>query len=311
MLSRVENVAAMPVQVGVRLGSAALQVIADTAGVDVLHVKGPSVDPSLLVTTTTIDPTTGADVTRSEPRSSVDVDLLVRPGHVQRLFDAMRAHGWQLAYRFQDGSAFEHASTWLRPGLAAADIHRVFPGIGARPDAAFERLWADRRTVTIGGYPCTVPSVAAQRLILILHAARGGALDGADIRNAWGRATAEQRAELDALAADLRAQVALAAGTGRLEQHRGHREHDLWQALSTGNRSRLVLLRARVRAQPTLPGRAYVALALLTPKPGRLRHRLGREPTLGEVAAAWTHDVRAAAREARALVRRGLRGGRR
>lgn len=304
MLSRVETVAAMPVQVGVRLGSAALQVIADDAGVDVLHVKGSSVDASLLDVTSTLDPATGQPTDVPLPRSSVDVDLLVRPAHVERLFAALAAHGWQQAYRFQDGSAFEHASTWLRPGLAAADVHRSFPGIGADAAAAFERLWADRRSVPIGGYPCVVPSVTAQRLILILHATRGGDLQGVDLRAAWHRASPRERAELDVLAATLHAEVAVAAGTGRLDHFRDRREHDLWQALASGNRSRLVLLRARVKAQPTVARRLHTALALVAPKPGRLRHLLGREPTPAEVTAAWASQVKAAAGEVRSAFRR-------
>lgn len=310
MLSRVESVGRMPLHAGVRLGSAALQVLADDAGIDVLHVKGPSVDPSLLSLTTHVDPVTGDSFQQYVPRSSVDVDLLVRPAHVERLFDTLRGHAWKMAYRFEDGSAFEHASTWLREGLASADIHRTFPGIGVEPEVAFERLWADRGQAVIGGYPCVIPSLTAQRLILILHATRGGDLTGPDLRNAWERATPEQRAELDALAAELRAEVAVAAGTGRLDQHRDAREHDLWRALSTGDHSRLVLLRARVKAQPTFARRARTAFALMAPKPGRLRHGLGREPTPREVVAAWATQVRLAAGEAGALLRRAL-GGRR
>lgn len=282
---------------GVELASASLQVIAEDASVDALHIKGPSVHPVLLASQVSVDPVSGASIRRSVARPSIDIDVLVRPSHVDRLFAAMAAHRWVMAYRFEDGSAFEHASTWLREGLAAADVHRTFPGFGIDHEAAFDRLWADRQPMDIGGYLCQVPSLTAQRLILILHATRGGDLGGGDIQRAWTLATLHDRAEVDALAAELGATVALAAGTGRLDQHRDAREHDLWRALSTGNHSRLALWKARVRAQPTAWGRVRTAVKLASPKPGRLRHVLGRDPTPIEVGRAWGKDVLTVAAE--------------
>lgn len=289
-----DSVTTMPMSAGIRLGSAALQALAEDHGVDLLHVKGPAVDTSLMALETTPDSVTGLDVTRRRPRPSVDVDVLVRPAHVERLFAAMREHGWVMAYRFEDGSAFEHASTWLREGLASADVHRSFPGVGLRAEAAFDRLWSDRHETLIAGYPCLVPSVATQRLILILHAVRGGDVAGGDIQRCWTAASPEQRAEVDALAAELRAEVALAAGTGRLEQHRKTREYDLWRVLSTGETSRAALWRARVRAQPNVFAAVRTAVWLVAPKPGRLRTALGHEPTLRELSGAWLSQLRAA-----------------
>ena len=291
----------MDVNVGVRLASAALQVIAEDAGVDVLHIKGPSVDICFLESLPA--EVRGSETARRTPRASVDVDLLVRPSHIQRWFTQLAAHGWGMAYTFEDGSAFEHASTWLRDGLAAADIHRTFPGFGIADEAAFDRLWADRRTIAIAGYPCTVPSLTAQRLILLLHATRGGDLSGGDIHRAWMLATPQERAEVDALAAQLGAEVALAAGTGRLEQHRGAPEYALWRALANGDHKRTTLWSARISAQPTVRAKVGTAIKLARPKPGRLRHRLGREPTLRELSQAWGREVTTVAGEvARMLV---------
>ncbi|MFP5415736.1 MAG: nucleotidyltransferase family protein [Actinomycetes bacterium] len=297
----------MPLIVGVQLGSAALQVIADDHGVDLLQIKGPAVDPSLLATREVTDET-GAIRVETVARQSVDADLLVRPAHLQRLFAAMRAHGWEMAYRFEDGSPFEHASTWLRPGLSSADVHRSFPGIGLHAEAAFDRLWADRRTMRIAGYPCVVPSLAGQRLILLLHAVRGGEVSGGDVHRAWERATEQERADVDALAADLRAEVALAACTGRLDQYRHAREHDLWQALATGNRSRLALWKARVKAQPDLWNAVRTAYWLVAPKAGRLERALGRPPTARELIGAWGDQAVVAGREVARVV--GLVAGR-
>ncbi len=281
----------MPVYAGVRLGSAALQVLSEDAGVEVLHIKGPAVHASLLQVQRDDDPVLGVEAGSPKPRQSVDVDLLVRPSHVERLVEAMSSHGWQMAYRFEDGSAFEHASTWIREGLCTADIHRNFPGIGIPEEEAFELLWSGRRTEAIAGYLCRVPSLTAQRLILILHATRGGDLRGGDIDQAWGQASPEQRAEVDALASKLGATVALAAGTERLDHHRAAREHDLWLALSTGDTRRLTLWKARVKAQPNFPARVRMGVRLAVPKPGRLSHNLGRRPNLREVVGMWGREL--------------------
>lgn len=296
----------MPVFAGVRLGSAVLQVLAEDAGVDVLHIKGPAVHPSLLQVQETSDPVLGVEAGAPRPRNSVDVDLLVRSSHIDRLFGAMREHGWQMAYRFEDGSAFEHASTWTREGLCTADIHRQFPGIGVPPGQAFELLWAERQTIEIAGYPCHAPSLPAQRLILILHATRGGDLQSGDIQRAWWDASPGERAEMDELAATLGAKVALSAGTGRLDQHRGAREHDLWLALSSGDVRRLTLWKARVKAQPTLAGRVRMGVRLAVPKPGRLSHNLGRPPNVFEIAAMWGREARTVGRELSGVARRLL-----
>lgn len=92
-------------------------------------------------------------------------------------------------------------------------------------------MWADRHTASVAGQLCPVPSLLAQRLILILHAVRGGS---PDVRRAWVEASDVERAEVDALA----------AATGRLEQHRSAREYLLWHTLSTGNFSRTTLWRS-------------------------------------------------------------------
>jgi len=306
----VDTVTRMPVSAGIRLGSAALQVIADDHGVDLLHIKGPAVHDSLLARTTQTDAATGQVVSRPVPRPSVDVDILVRPSHLRRWFEAMRAHGWEMAYRFQDGSAFEHASTWVREGLASADVHRTFPGIGLNPEAAFDVLWRERTQTRVAGFPCMVPSLPAQRLILILHAVRGGDLTGGDIERAWGWATPQQRDAVDSLASELGADVALAAATGRLEDHRSSREYALWRALSAGDRSRPALWWARVRAQPTVAAATRTAVWLLVPKPGRLRRALGREPTVADLVQAWIRQTRVGLREFLAVVRRRRPAGR-
>ncbi len=301
----------MPLLAGVPLAAATLQVIAEDAGVDILHIKGAAVDEVLLGRAEVTDPDTGETTSVVVPRSSLDADILVRPSHVKRMFAAMSAHRWTMVYRFEDGSAFEHASTWIRPGLCHADIHRSFPGIGLASEEAFDVLWSGRHSITMAGQPCPVPSLPAQRLVLILHAVRGGVLSSPDIDRAWGAASADERAEVDALALSLRAQVALAAGTGRLEEHRDDRAYPLWKALSGGDTSRTLLWWARVRAQPDPWLALRTAVHLVAPKPDRLQRELGHKPGVLQIARAWGHQLGLAASELGRLAGRAAARARR
>ncbi|MFC7488068.1 nucleotidyltransferase family protein [Knoellia sp. CPCC 206453] len=281
------DAATMPWSVGIRFSHAALQALADDHGVDLLHIKGPAVDDSLGGAT----------------RQSIDADVLVRPSHVDRLLAAMHLHGWKTQYLFEDGSAFEHASTLVHPFLAPVDVHRRFPGIDQNPAAAFERLWADRHVTDLAGMPCAVPSVTAQRLILIAHAARGGRLTHPDIDTSWTRAPAFERDAVSQLADDIGAGVALAAGTGRLEEFVGHPGHELWRVLSTGERSRARIWAARVRAAPTKRAALRTAVRLVMPNRHRMEARLGRRPTAREVASAYVASARGGACELAGFLR--------
>ena len=301
----------MPLAVGIRFTHASLQALAEDAGVDLLHIKGPAVDEHLLDGEQSTDPETGQPVFRSEVRPSIDADVLVRPSHLRALLEEMRRHGWSTVYRFEDGSPFEHASTMHHIVLAYLDVHRTFPGIGIHPELAFERLWADRRPALIAGYPCEVPSLIGQRLILLLHAARGPVEGHVDVRRSWTDATEAERGEVEQLARDLRAMVALAAATGRLDDFRTSREHDLWAALSSGETSPVKVWAARVRAAPTPRDRVRTGVRLVLPKPGRLQESLGRPPTRREVAAAYLARVRWGVAEVGRFVQtRWRRGGR-
>lgn len=271
----------MPWSVGIRFSHAALQVLAEDHGVDLLHIKGPAVDDSLGGAT----------------RQSIDADVLVRPAHVDRLIAAMHEHGWSTQYRFEDGSAFEHASTLVHPFLAPVDVHRRFPGIDADPAAAFDRLWADRESKDLAGMPCAVPSLAAQRLVLIVHAARGGRLQDPDIQRSWTESSANERADVVSLAQGIGADVALAAGTGRLDEFVGEPGYELWRVLSTGERSRAKLWAARVRAAPSKRAALRTAVRLVVPNRNRMEAILGRRPTMGELATAYLGSARRSAKE--------------
>ena len=182
-------------------------------------------------------------------------------------------------------------------------MHRRFPGVGVDASAAFEWLWGERHTVLIADTPCTVPSVIAQRLVLILHATRAGQVGHLDIQHSWTLATAEERLDVLHLADALGAQVALAAGTGRLSEYKGAKGYELWQALSTGERSRVRIWLARVRSEPTMSAALRTAVRLIVPNPRRLSARLGRQPTSREMARAYAQRVRWGLSEVALVVR--------
>jgi hypothetical protein len=276
----------MPWSVGIRFSHAALQALADDHGVDLLHIKGPAVD----------------DILGGATRQSIDADVLVRPAHVERLVAAMHEHGWRTQYRFEDGSAFEHASTLVHAFLAPVDVHRRFPGIDGESAAAFDRLWADRTITDLAGMPCAVPSLAAQRLVLIVHATRAGDLNHPDIQRSWKGATDEERRSVTELAGEIGAGLALAAGTGTLHEHAGERGYHLWLALSSRDASRGRLWLARVRAAPTRRAALRTAVRLVVPNRHRMETVLGRPPTTGEVAAAYATSARRGAREVTLLL---------
>ena len=292
----------MPVSVAVRFAHAAAQAVADDCLVDLLHIKGPAVDDGLLEAESVTDPETGESSRHVAARESTDADVLVRPDHLRIFLDGMQRHGWSLKVDFADGSAFEHAATLEHPFLKHADVHRRFPGITAAPEVAFDRLWADRHTATIAGVACGVPSLPGQRLILLLHAARGPVAGHPDIRRAWLEATMDQRLEVEKLAAELGAEVGLAAGTGRLDEFQSARDHDLWQLLSSGDYSLASLWWARVRAEPTLWAGARAGIRLVLPNPNRLALQLGRTPTRRDLAAALVSKLRLGAGQAKGVL---------
>ena len=102
----------VPLSVRLRFGHAAVQHLADSLGVDLLHIKGAAVDPSL----------------RPNGYAGTDVDVMVRPDQFSELDPALRAHGWRLYTTFTSGSPFGHAQTYTHDAWGYIDVHRFFPG---------------------------------------------------------------------------------------------------------------------------------------------------------------------------------------
>ena len=161
----------MPLSARLAFAHAALQVIAAEERVDILHIKGVAVDASI----------------GTVAGSGSDADVLVRPSHIPLLLEQLERRGWQHYSDFESGSPFGHAATFFHDSWGFGDIHRNFPGIGLAADEAFEQLWSARTTRPLAGIPCTVPSLAAQLLIMVLNAARSGGASSrmALVRTVW------------------------------------------------------------------------------------------------------------------------------
>lgn len=271
---------AVPLPVRVELAHAAVQRLAETCGVDLLHIKGPAVDPAL----------------RGVESRGSDADVLVRPGDVDRLMAALSAHGWRAETTFASGSAFDHAANLYHPSWGLLDVHRLFPGMDADPAAAFEVLWAGRDHRELAHVPCAVPGRLAQSLVLLLHAARTR-WEGPhpDLAPNWTDRSDEDRAAIRELAARTGSSVALAAATGDLAAHAGTPEAALWEVFA-GDGDRLDEWRARWRAARGPAAKASVAVRSLGVNRYYLRVRLGHEPSRTEVAAEFVRRLGAGVR---------------
>ena len=284
----------------VQLGHAAVQWLADRAGVEVLHIKGPALNPSLA----------------RGPRMSTDADVWVRPSQIRLFAAALDSCEWSRVTDFGDGSPFEHASTWLHPAWGYVDVHRRFPGMRGGEET-FDRLWADHAVMDIAGRACPVPSVTAQRLILMVHAARGDSPHAVgDLEIAWEQADPDTRRRIRDLVADLGAEVGFAAATGHLDDVRDRPEWALWAAF-TRHESRLEEWHGRFVAARGWRARAGVVVRSLRVNRAHLEMDRGRPVAGGELAGEYLVRFRRAVRELadvlrdRAILRRREREDRR
>lgn len=274
----------VPLSARVRLGHAAVQHIADQASIDILHIKGDALHPSLV----------------HEGRSTTDVDVLVRPDQVARLLQALEAAGFVRKGRFATSSPFEHSTTLFHELWGHIDVHRLYPGLGLPPDRAFERLWRGRSETTIGGRTCPVPEVPVQALLLILHAARNppDGQQGRDVEHVWHRADEESRRAIEDVVEELDARIPFATGTGTADALPPSAERDLWQAVAHPD-GRVREWRARIAAAPGAGARLRLLARLPLVNTDHLASRLGHRPSRREVAAEFVDRGRRALLEQR------------
>lgn len=263
---------AIPTSVRVELAHAAVQRLADEVGVDLLHIKGPSVYPGL----------------RARTDAGSDADILVRPDAVDRLMAALDDRGWTIETTFAAGSAFDHAANLYHASWGLLDVHRHYPGMERDPARAFARLWRTRMMIPIAHVLCPVPDPLSQSLVLLLHAARTGA-PGAhhpDIAANWTNRTPQERDGIRLLAEETGATVALAAATGTLDEYAGRPEAALWEVFSDGG-DRLDEWAARLRVARGPRAKASVAIRSLAVNRYYLAQRLGHPPSHVEMSVEF------------------------
>lgn len=270
--------AQMPIAARVHLAHAVVQKLAEEFDVDVLHLKGPAVLPGL----------------RAADRQSSDVDVLVRPSHLHRLVSALESVGWRQRTDFATGSVFAHAANWWHDGWGWVDVHVSWPGVEIDAEDAFEVLSRSSVHHAIAHRDCPVPGRTAQRLVLILHSARSGG--EVDMQEAWSDADADEQQEVRSLAAELGAEVALAAGIGELELHRGAATYALWHHFVHGG-SRFDEWRARLAAARTPRAKAELITSAMRVNRDHLRMELGRPPTRQDVRTRQARRLRRAVDE--------------
>ncbi|PKH37673.1 Uncharacterised nucleotidyltransferase [Nocardioides alpinus] len=274
-----------PIAARVHLAHAVVQKLAENHGIDLLHLKGPAVLPGL----------------RAEGRHSSDVDVLVRPGHLFRLIGALESVGWEQRTTFATGSVFAHAANWWHDDWGWVDVHVSWPGVTLDAEDAFDVLARGAVQRSIAHRDCPVPGRTAQRLILVLHSARSGGT--ADVDLAWEQAAPEEQDHVRRLAAELGADVALAAGIGELELHRNDPTYALWHHFVHGG-SRWHEWRARMAAAQGARAKAELLTSAMRVNRDHLRMELGRPPTRQEVRARQVKRVRRAVGELSERVRR-------
>ncbi len=198
-----------------RFGHSHLEFVAREAGIDVMHVKGPAMDERLL----------------GGPRSSTDADVLLRPAQVRALFAVLREHGLRPLDSFAT-SFFVRSSHPSPTNVGRGRRPRAYPGFHVDPDHASTSL-DGRHRPEVACTNCTVPSLPAQLLVLLLHAARSRSGRGVqDSTAAWERADDALRVEVRLLAVRLRAEVPLAVALGEdLSPFEGRRELALWRSI--------------------------------------------------------------------------------
>ena len=281
----------IPVAARVHLAHAAVQRLAEDAGVSLLHLKGPAVLSGL----------------RPVGRKSSDVDVLVRPGDYTRFERALREQGWAPSSHLETGSAFAHAANWWHPHWGYVDVHAHWPGPTVSPEDVFAAFSEESFDQPIAHLPCPVPGRTAQILVLLLHTARGS--NSADLDLAWHAQPEEQRRLVLELGARLGAHVAIAAALGDLDTHRDDTSYDLWRFYREGG-GRLDEWRARFRAARTPSARLHVLLFAARVNRDHLAVELGHTPARTEVGRAQLTRVGTLSREAWGLLVGRLRGRR-
>lgn len=260
------DTADVPLALRIRLSHAYFQHLANRHGVDLLHIKGYAF----------------AQEVYRPGRASSDVDLLVRPEHIDRLVKAAQNDGWEILARFETGSIFEHAMTLYHGTWGLVDIHRYFPGIGDAQGSAFDELWKHRRTRHIAHFPCALPSLVDSRIFVVVHGARSDNEHNADIGFLKQTLSADDWDDIRKRLPALDAEIAFAAAFHELDRFKDHPDYLLWKSVSEET-SVFIRWKARFQHAHGLQGKMKVLRSILLVNRDHLAMELGHTPSKQEV----------------------------
>lgn len=131
--------------------------VADSIGLDVVFIKGPTLHAQGL----------------RERAHSGDVDCWVLPGDEWRLAEAMKAWGWTPIPSAFTGTAVAHSLTLKADSWGCEiDVHTRFPGISIPPEQAFHLVCAGSELREFAGVLARTPAVDVHAIILALHELR-------------------------------------------------------------------------------------------------------------------------------------------
>lgn len=260
------GIADVPLALRIRLSHAYFQYLADRHGIDILHVKGYAF---------------AQEVYRAG-RSSSDVDLLVRPEHIQKLIEVAQQDGWEILARFETGSIFEHAMTLYHGTWGLVDIHRYFPGIGDSQGSAFEALWQQRRTRLIAHFPCVLPSLIDSRIFVVVHGARSDSRYNADIGFLKQTLSADDWEDMRRRLPEIGAEIAFAAAFHELDTFKSHPDYLLWKSVSEET-SAFIRWKARFQHAQGVQGKIKVLRSILFVNRDHLAMELGHTPSKQEI----------------------------
>lgn len=282
----------LPEQLGerIRLAHAAVQATADGVGARILHVKGYAVMDGLY----------------RAHRRSTDADVLVHPRDLAALLRELQQLEWEIVAHFESGSVFGHAMTLRHARWGAIDVHRHFPGIGEDPERVFEQLWERRFTHPIAHFPCQVPSLEDQVLVILLHSSRDGQRGRTDLEYLRRILSARDIEALHARAEELDGGLALASAIGDIERFRGDPRYDLWKVVTQGG-SRLEEWRARFKATSGPREKLRLGVSLLQVNRDHLAMRLGHAPSPAEVRREHLNRAQKATGELWMILREAAR----
>lgn len=279
----------------VALTSAAVQFIADCAGIRILHLKGPA----------------AAELLGLERHSS-DVDVLVHPEEWSRLVAALEAVGFTV-HQEAVLAGRGHSVDLLSPCWGAGvDVHHRFPGVGAPAAVAFEALWERRTSVCLAGVPCQAPGRVAHALLVVLHSARSpeNGQKWAEGELAWQGLSAPDRQGFRDLAVVLQAEEALGVRLQDFSEQATPEMRRLWRARAERDVEAVWWIRLAGAESPREALTWLVSSSLLYLRVLRLRYREDWRGAVREVLAKARRLARAGMRQIRHPARWRSRDGR-